>query len=162
MSSINLKAYNLAKKYPFFKIFFLFYNVYIRNLKFYFKSSQFDEDLKILNLFEKNYKGNFIDLGCFHPTRQNNTFKLYKRGWRGINIDLNALTIDLFNFARPGDINICAAISNSRSNKNQETVSVVAENTCINCSAERFSMNVCSRAAYSSIKKRSTFKNSKE
>tara|TARA_Y100000816_G_C26085544_1_gene572758 strand:+ start:878 stop:1612 length:735 start_codon:yes stop_codon:yes gene_type:complete len=117
MSSINLKAYNLAKKYPFFKIFFLFYNVYIRNLKFYFKSSQFDEDLKISNLFEKNYKGNFIDLGCFHPTRQNNTFKLYKRGWRGINIDLNALTIDLFNFARPGDINICAAISNSRSKK---------------------------------------------
>ena len=41
-----------------------------------------------------------------------------KRGWRGINIDLNPLSIDLFNVARPDDINICAAISNRTGTKN--------------------------------------------
>ena len=43
--------------------------------------------------------------------------KLYKKGWKGINIDLNPLAIDLFNFARPSDINICAAISNKETKK---------------------------------------------
>ena len=36
---------------------------------------------------------------------------MYKQGWCGINIDLNPLTIELFNFFRTKDININAAIS---------------------------------------------------
>ena len=31
---------------------------------------------------------------------------MYKKGWRGINIDLNPLTIELFDFFRNKDINI--------------------------------------------------------
>ena len=42
---------------------------------------------------------------------------MYRSGWRGLNIDLNQLTIDLFNFTRPKDVNICAAISNTNSIK---------------------------------------------
>ena len=42
---------------------------------------------------------------------------MYKRGWHGINIDLNPLTIELFSFARVKDININAAISDSEENK---------------------------------------------
>tara|TARA_B100000780_G_scaffold214057_1_gene153604 strand:- start:9 stop:515 length:507 start_codon:yes stop_codon:yes gene_type:complete len=42
---------------------------------------------------------------------------MYKNGWRGINIDLNPLTIELFNFIRRKDININAAISNNEENK---------------------------------------------
>ena len=59
----------------------------------------------------ENYKGKFVDIGCFHPVRHNNTYAMYKLGWRGINIDLNPLTIELFNFCRRGDININSAIS---------------------------------------------------
>ena len=44
---------------------------------------------------------------------------MYKLGWKGINIDLNPLSIELFNVARPNDINICAAVS---SKKSTETV----------------------------------------
>lgn len=117
MSSKKSKVYDLSKKYPFLKNFYYFYNIYIRNLKFYFNGSQFQEDKKILKLFEKNYRGRYVDLGCFHPTRVNNTFKMYKSGWSGLNIDLNPLTIDLFNFARPKDINICSAISNKETKK---------------------------------------------
>ena len=117
MSTANSTALNLAKKYPIFKKLYLFYNIYIRNLKFYIKSSQFEEEKKVLEYFDKNYRGNFVDLGCFHPTRYNNTFRMYKLGWRGINIDLNKLSIDFFDFARPGDINICAAVSNKKTVK---------------------------------------------
>ena len=36
----------------------------------------------------------------------NNTYLLYKKNWKGINIDLNSLSIELFNIARPKDINM--------------------------------------------------------
>ena len=71
----------------------------------------------IKNLFDQNYIGNFVDLGCYHPTRYNNTFQMYKNGWRGINVDLNPLSIELFNFLRPKDINLNIAISD----KTEET-----------------------------------------
>ena len=117
MSSKNSKALNFIKKYSFFKNLYLFYNIYLRNFKFYFNGSQFGEDKKIIKLFREGYKGKYLDLGCFHPTRSNNTLKFYRRNWQGMNIDLNPLTIDLFNFARPKDINICAAISSNEVKK---------------------------------------------
>jgi len=39
---------------------------------------------------------------------------MHKLNWKGLNLDLNPLTIDLFNIARPKDINVCAAVSNKR------------------------------------------------
>ena len=51
------------------------------------------------------------------------TYLLYKKGWKGINIDLNKTSIDLFNIFRPNDKNICAAISNK-----EESVKVNIEN----------------------------------
>jgi FkbM family methyltransferase len=108
---------NFIKKYPQFKNFYYFYNIYIRNYKFLNNGSQFGEEKFILNFFDKKYKGKFLDIGCFHPTRHNNTYKMYKSGWRGINIDLNPLTIELFNFARAKDININAAISDNEETK---------------------------------------------
>ena len=106
--------YRISKKNFFLRKLFIFYNIYIRNFKFLFNSSQLKEDEYISSYFKEGYKGRFVDLGCFHPTRHNNTFKLYKKGWRGINIDLNKTTIDLFNAIRPEDINICAALSNKK------------------------------------------------
>ena len=117
MSTNKSKFLNLSKKYSFLKKFYFFYNIYIRNFKFLFNSSQFGEDKKILELFDKDFKGVYVDLGCFHPTRSNNTLEMYKKGWHGLNVDLNPLTIDLFNYARPFDINICSAISNKKTTK---------------------------------------------
>jgi FkbM family methyltransferase len=105
------KFLNFVKKYPFLKNFYYFYNIYIRNYKYLRNGSQFGEEKFILSFFDKNYKGTFVDIGCFHPTRHNNTFEMYRSGWTGVNIDLNPLTIDLFNFFRKKDINIHAAIS---------------------------------------------------
>ena len=114
MSSASPIILKWSKNYSLFKKIFLYYNIYIRNFKFLFKNSQFGEDKRIIKLFNKNEKGTYLDVGCFHPTRQNNTYLMYKLGWNGINIDLNPLTIELFNVARPNDINICAAVSNKK------------------------------------------------
>ena len=117
MSSTNSLFFRLSKSYPIIKNIFLYYNIYIRNFKFFFNTSQFGEDKKILKLFKEKTNGTYLDLGCFHPLRQNNTYLLYKLGWKGINIDLNPLTIELFNVARPNDINICVAISKKKGSK---------------------------------------------
>ena len=118
MSSSNPTFLKWSKRHPLLKKIFLYYNIYIRNFKFFFKNSQFGEDKKIIKLFKDKKNGIYLDLGCFHPIRQNNTYLFHKLGWKGINIDLNPLTIKLFNTARPDDINICAAVSNRSGYKN--------------------------------------------
>ena len=112
MSSSQSKSLRIAKKFPFLKSVYFFYNIYVRNFKYLFGGSQFNEEKNILDLFESNYKGTYVDIGCFHPTKYSNTRKMYNLGWSGLNIDLNPITIELFNFKRPKDINICAALSN--------------------------------------------------
>ena len=118
MSSENSLFLKWSKIHPLSKKIFLYYNIYIRNFKFFFKNSQFGEDKKIIKLFRGIKKGTYLDLGCFHPIRQNNTYLFYKLGWKGVNIDLNPLSIELFNIARPNDLNICMAISDKRGFKN--------------------------------------------
>ena len=118
MSSSNSLFFKFSKAYPIFKNIFLYYNIYIRNFKFFFNSSQFGEDKKIIKLFKEKKNGTYLDLGCFHPIRQNNTYLFHKLGWKGINIDLNPISIELFNIIRPKDINICTAVSGKKGLKN--------------------------------------------
>ena len=69
-------------------------------------------DLIIDYLFKDIKNGIYIDVGCNHPIKYNNTYLLYKRGWSGINIDLDASSIKLFDEYRKGDNNIGALVSN--------------------------------------------------
>lgn len=71
--------------------------------------SQFGEDIVISRLLNKR-KGFYIDVGAHHPKRYSNTYLLFKKGWRGINIDANPHTITLFNRTRPKDTNICVGV----------------------------------------------------
>jgi len=94
---------------------YLYYNLYIRNKSFIKKSqySQWGEDLFIDDFFKNTKSGIYFDIGCFHPFMYSNTCLLHKKGWRGINIDINQTSIDLFNIARPDDCNICTTIDES-------------------------------------------------
>lgn len=74
---------------------------------------QFAEDVAVNKLFPKLNNGFFVDVGCFHPVKYSNTWALYKRGWRGINIDIDQIKIDAFNLKRPQDTNIACLISNT-------------------------------------------------
>ena len=68
-------------------------------------------DLIIDYIFKDKYIGTYVDVGAQHPISNNNTYLLFKRGWNGINIDLDRKNIDLFNLSRPNDINLNYAIS---------------------------------------------------
>ena len=70
-------------------------------------------DLVIDRIFSKIKKGVYIDIGCNHPIKFNNTYLLYKRGWRGLNIDLDQTSINEFNKIRNFDFNVKALVSNS-------------------------------------------------
>ena len=111
---MSLKNLFLRTKWS-YKIY-LYYNLYIRNKvqkkRDYY--SQWGEDLEIIKYFDNLDNGFYLDIGCFHPVKYNNTFLLYKKGWSGINIDLNQTSIDLFNIIRPKDRNICAVLSNTK------------------------------------------------
>ena len=70
-------------------------------------------DVLINDIFKKQESGFYLDIGCQHPVKHNNTYKLHKKGWKGVNIDLDQDNIDLFNLSRPNDLNICRAVSSS-------------------------------------------------
>jgi FkbM family methyltransferase len=78
--------------------------------------SQFSEDLAVLRWLHDelpNATPTYVDAGCFHPIHFSNTLLLYKRGWRGVNIDLMPEKIALFNQLRPGDENVVAALGDA-------------------------------------------------
>ena len=77
--------------------------------------SQFGEDVVLNDWLDKHVKdGFYVDVGCYHPSKFSNTCFLHKRGWSGINIDMDAIKIECFNLARPGDANINAAVSDQK------------------------------------------------
>ena len=111
---MSLKRLFLKTKLT-YKIY-LYYNLYFRhkgnqNRQQY---SQWGEDKFILDFFKDKSSGVYFDIGCFHPFMYSNTCLLHKKGWQGINIDINPTSIDLFNIARPRDVNLCTAINNEK------------------------------------------------
>jgi len=69
------------------------------------------KEVQILKkIFKNKTNGTYIDIGAYHPYRFSNTYLLHKKGWNGTNVDINKKSIDLFNIARPNDINLNIAI----------------------------------------------------
>ena len=92
---------------------YLYYMYYRPKIFFPKKTySMYGEDLVIEKFFKKKNKGYYVDVGCYHPIDGNNTYLLYKKGWNGVNIDINLLSIDLFKKARKDDVNLNIAVSN--------------------------------------------------
>ena len=92
--------------------FYKFLSVYLKsftNKKFFYSFGGIDN--LIQQIFKSQKKGIYIDIGCGHPIKNNNTYLLNKKGWSGINVDLDVDNIELFKIYRPKDLNICAAIS---------------------------------------------------
>jgi len=88
-------------------------NIYLKN-KYFIKRKSYamdGEDIAIDLFSKKKYNGFYVDIGAHHPLQRNNTHLLFKKGWQGINIDVNQFSIDLFNFLRPKDLNLQVAVS---------------------------------------------------
>ncbi len=112
--------YLYRKGYNLFKLFYFLYQ-YLKSRKilkqkiFY---SNWGIDMMADEFFKKKKDGFYIDVGCHQPILNNNTYRLYKRGWTGINIDIDYNTIDMFNFFRKKDCNIQAGVSDDIKEKN--------------------------------------------
>lgn len=108
----KLKNHFLYQKDNIIKKIYVIINSYFSALRDYKKSySQGAMDLILNNIFSTKKNGFYVDVGCQHPIKNNNTYLLHKKGWKGVNIDLDKFCIDLFNYNRPKDFNINAAIS---------------------------------------------------
>ena len=68
--------------------------------------AQEGEDLLLARLFGAKTDGFYVDVGAHHAARFSNTFLLYRKGWRGINIDATPGSMKVFERMRPRDINI--------------------------------------------------------
>jgi len=98
--------------------FLRYLNLYRRKYKYKKISYSFNAvDLIIDYIFKNKNNGFYLDVGSQHPISNNNTYLLFKRGWSGINIDLDKKNINLFNTARPNDINLNLAISSNVAEK---------------------------------------------
>ena len=86
--------------------------------------SEWGEDLFILQYFKNLDRGFYVDVGSYHPFFLSNTNLLFKKKWKGINVDINPVSIEIFNEARPDDHNVNAAVSN----KNKRYINYYTKN----------------------------------
>ena len=75
--------------------------------------SQEGEELALQRLMPLDSSGHYVEVGAYHPRRLSNTYALYRRGWRGLNIDATPGSMEAFRRLRPEDVNVEHAVSDS-------------------------------------------------
>ena len=105
-----------SKNKNIFKYIYFYVQYFKSKIKLKKSYSNWGIDMMADFIFREKNKGIFIDIGCHHPMINNNTYPLYKRGWNGINIDIDYSAIDSFNFLRSKDTNIEIAVSDNVGN----------------------------------------------
>jgi hypothetical protein len=74
--------------------------------------SQEGEDVQLLQILPNS--GYYVDVGAHDPFRFSNTWRLYQKGWSGINIDITEGFVERFNKNRPRDTNIMGLVGSPR------------------------------------------------
>ena len=146
-----------------------FYYMYFRPKIFFPKKSysMLGEDLVVNNFFKNKTNGTYVDVGCYHPIDGNNTHLLFRKGWNGINIDLNKISIDLFNIARKNDENFRVAVSNKSKKikfyyrKKINMLNTINKKFANNSFKKGYSIDYIQARTLSSILKESKLKNKK-
>ena len=69
------------------------------------------EDVMLHRLFRDRADGFFVDVGAAHPRDENDTYALYLRGWRGVNIEPNPVFYEALQSERPEDTNLPIVLS---------------------------------------------------
>ncbi len=103
-----------SKGLNFFKFFYFCFQYLKSKIKPRIINANWGLDLIISNILKKQKKGIYIDVGCHHPLINNNTYLLHKKGWKGINVDLDFSSIEMFKYFRPSDDNRNIALSNKK------------------------------------------------
>ena len=117
--------------------------------------AQFGEDILVSTIFRNVKKGFYVDIGAYHPFKGSLTYNLYKKGWRGLNIDLSKASIDLFQIARPLDTNInCAISSEDKETYYYENSPINQQNSLIKQSDNQKKININSYKLETVLKKK--------
>jgi FkbM family methyltransferase len=77
--------------------------------------AQEGEDIIVARLLDEQKHGFYVDVGAHHPIRHSNTYRLYRQGWSGLNIDATPGSMEPFRRLRPRDINIECLVSSKPS-----------------------------------------------
>lgn len=105
--------------------------------------SQEGESLILDRFFDFRSEGYYVDVGAHHPKRFSNTYALYQRGWRGINIDPTPGVKEMFEALRPEDVSLSVAISNAEGTQDFYLFSEPALNTFSQSLAEEYQRAGC-------------------
>ena len=97
--------------------------------------SEQGEDI-LLERYIGKKDGFYVDIGAYHPDRVSSTKKFYLKGWSGINIDPNPVTIKQFLKKRGRDININVGVADIDSELDFYFIS--AESTCNTFDKDRY------------------------
>ena len=73
--------------------------------------AQYGEDLVLDALAGHRAAGTFVDVGCCHPVYGSTTYRLYRKGWRGVCVDANSEYGRLFRLFRRHDKFVSACVS---------------------------------------------------
>ncbi|MBI3543215.1 MAG: FkbM family methyltransferase [Deltaproteobacteria bacterium] len=101
--------------------------------------SQCGEDVIVAFLLEllKIESPTYLDIGAHHPTRLNNTYLLYKRGCRGVNVEPDPNLIRAFHRLRKRDVNVNVGIGPKAGKLDFFVMSVPTLNTFSEAEARR-------------------------
>ena len=78
-------------------------------------SESFGEDLFVDYFFQHKKKGFYVDIGCNLPKSRSLTYLLYKRGWKGVKVDISPRSIKLNKLIRSKDINLNISVGKNES-----------------------------------------------
>ena len=107
-----MKRFLSNVKHKILTIIRVLFGVDIPYLKWHY--AQEGEDCILEEIFAGRKEGFYVDIGAHHPFGYSNTWKFYKKGWRGINIDATPGSMQLFKKFRPGDINLEIPVAGER------------------------------------------------
>lgn len=110
--------------------------------------SQYGEDIVLDHLFCQNQakqNGFYIDIGAHAPRELNNTYRFYRQGWEGVNIEPNPFSAKHFARSRPRDLNLSIAIGSEDSNSifyrfYPSTLSTLSKNEACKYQSEGFKL----------------------
>ena len=94
----------------FFKLLKKFYRITGSRIKIN-KSYSFNGEDLILARYLTESNGSYLDIGCGNPIKGNNTFFLYKRGWKGHCIDPIPKLIRRHQIFRPRDFQYLGVVA---------------------------------------------------
>lgn len=65
--------------------------------------AQMGEDLVCDHYLSEKQHGTYVDIGAYEPIFLSNTYLFYKRGWKGVCVEPNALLANEYREKRPND-----------------------------------------------------------